>query len=75
MDTVTLNGKGFMPKVKQGDRVKAGDLLLEFDLAVIKEAGLSDITAVLVTNSAAYADIIPTDAGTVVAGDSLLTVL
>lgn len=75
MDTVTLNGKGFMPKVKQGDHVKAGDLLLVFDLAVIKAAGLSDMTAVLVTNSADYADIIPTDAGTVAVGDRLLTVL
>ena len=36
LETVTLNGKYFTPKVKDGDKVKVGDLLLEFDLDAIK---------------------------------------
>lgn len=75
MDTVQLEGKGFEPKVKQGDVVKKGDLLLEFDIDFIKEAGYSVETPVVITNSDAYADIIPTDAKTVVNGNDLITLL
>src|SRR6185295_5332370 len=32
IDTVTLKGEGFIPRVKMGDKVKAGDPLIEFDL-------------------------------------------
>ena len=75
MDTVQLEGKGFEPKVKQGDVVKKGDLLLEFDMDFIKEAGYSVETPIVITNSDAYADIIPTDAKTVVNGNDLITLL
>ena len=37
LETVSLNGKYFTPKVKAGDRVKKGDLLMEFDLEAIKK--------------------------------------
>ena len=59
LDTVQLNGAPFNYKVAEGDRFKAGDVLLEFDLAAIKRAGLSPITPIIVTNSAAYAMITP----------------
>ncbi|AWZ38988.1 beta-glucoside-specific PTS transporter subunit IIABC [Ligilactobacillus murinus] len=59
LDTVQLNGVPFNYKVAEGDRFKAGDVLLEFDLAAIKRAGLSPITPIIVTNSAAYAMITP----------------
>lgn len=59
LDTVQLNGAPFNYKVAEGDRFKAGDVLLEFDLAAIKQAGLSPITPIIVTNSAAYAMITP----------------
>src|SRR3974390_2482519 len=32
IDTVVLKGEGFHPKVKPGDRVRAGTPLIEFDL-------------------------------------------
>ena len=51
MDTVKLNGKGFDVKVKTGDQVKAGDLLAEFDLDLIKGEGYPVTTAVVVTNT------------------------
>ncbi|MBE5910800.1 beta-glucoside-specific PTS transporter subunit IIABC [Pseudobutyrivibrio sp.] len=75
MDTVQLNGKGFTPKVKQGDTVKKGDLLLEFDMDFIKGEGYSVVTPVVITNTTAYADVIPTDASSVEIGNDLITLL
>lgn len=57
IDTVTLSGKGFTPLVKAGDKVSVGTPICEADLAVIKEAGLSTITPVLVTNKTAISDL------------------
>ncbi len=56
LETVALNGKHFSPKVKDGDRVKAGDLLLEFDLDAIKKE-YKTFTPVLVTNADDFASI------------------
>ena len=38
VDTVEMKGDGFSPKVKEGDKVKKGQLLLEMDLAKIAAA-------------------------------------
>ena len=51
VDTVNMNGDGFRCLVKEGDAVKAGQKLIEFDRAKIKAAGYSDTVAVLLTNS------------------------
>jgi PTS system beta-glucosides-specific IIC component len=75
MDTVEMNGDGFTPKAKQGDKVKKGDLLLEFDLAKIKAAGHPATTPVIITNSDDYADVVPTDASSVVPGAQLIQLL
>lgn len=61
MDTVQLEGKCFTPKIAQGDKVKAGQLLLEFDIKGIKNAGLPVTTPVIITNSDNYLDVIETD--------------
>ncbi len=58
MDTVSLNGKGFKAHCRTGDKVKAGQLLMEFDISYIKSQGLPVSTPVLVTNSDDYADVI-----------------
>ena len=50
MDTVNLNGQGFTAHVKQGDRVSVGDALISFDIEMIKAAGYSVDTPVIVTN-------------------------
>ena len=52
-----LDGKGFEVKVAKGDSVKAGQELLIFDPAVIKEAGYPLITPVLITNTNKFADV------------------
>ncbi len=75
MDTVKLNGEGFTPKAKQGDHVKKGDLLLEFDIAKIKAAGYSIVSPVIVTNTDDYTDVIPTDAASINAGDEAIIIL
>lgn len=73
MDTVQLEGRGFNPLVQIGDTVKRGQKLLEFDIKLIREAGYSLVTPVLITNSAQFKKIDPTGADEVNAGDSLLT--
>lgn len=75
MNTVELNGKGFSPKKKQGDKVKKGELLLEFDLAAIKQAGYSTETPVIVTNADDLGGVEPTDRETVKHGDPVIQTL
>ena len=74
-DTVKLKGKHFTAKVAQGDTVKKGQLLMEFDMAAIKEAGYTLTTPVIVSNTANYLDVIETDKKTVDLQDDLLTVV
>lgn len=75
VDTVQLDGKHFFAKVKQGDQVKAGELLSEFDIKAIKAEGYSLITPVVITNSDNYLDIVETDKKAVNFEDKLLTVM
>ncbi|MFL0166710.1 beta-glucoside-specific PTS transporter subunit IIABC [Candidatus Clostridium helianthi] len=58
LDTVKLGGKHFTAHVKSGDKVKIGDLLVEFDIEAIKREGYEVITPVLVTNSSDYKDVL-----------------
>ena len=54
LETVNLKGKYFTSHVSSGSSVKAGDLLVEFDLDAIKKAGYNPITPVVVTNGDDY---------------------
>lgn len=56
MDTVKMNGKGFDVKTKVNSKVKAGNLLLEFDKSVIEKEGYSLITPIVITNADNYED-------------------
>ena len=49
VDTVKLDGKGFTPLVKDGDKVKRGDKLMEFDLAYVKENAPSEACMIIYT--------------------------
>lgn len=75
MDTVKLDGDGFTPKKQQGDKVKKGELLLEFDIEKIKEAGLETTTPVIITNSDDYSDVAVTEPKTVNPGDEIVNLL
>lgn len=50
MDTVSLDGKGFTAHVEQGDKVKAGDKLISFDIEAIETAGYTVETPIVITN-------------------------
>lgn len=73
LDTVGLNGEPFTAHVKDGDQVKKGDLLLEFDIDAIKAAGLDTISPIIVCNTADYGSITATT-GAVKAGDEVLRI-
>lgn len=74
LETVSLNGEGFTPKVKDGDKVKAGDLLIEFDLNFLKQK-FDTVTPILVTNADDFASVEPLkESGTVKVGDPVLMV-
>ena len=75
VDTVNMKGKGFTQKCEVGQKVKAGDPLMEFDIEEIKKAGYSPITPILVTNPDNFLDIMVYPATEVKTGDKLLAVL
>ena len=74
-DTVQLEGKHFRKVMKQGDRVKRGDVIVEFDIAAIEALGYNLETPVLVSNSDQYLEVIPAKASTVDYFDSIVTVI
>lgn len=74
LDTVKLDGKGFNALVKADDQVTVGQKLVEFDMDVIKEAGYSTITPVVVTNTANYNNVSASELETVNAGDELIQI-
>lgn len=75
LDTVQLNGEGFWAMVKQGDRVKKGQLLVTFDKEFIESKGFCLETPVLVTNSDDFLEVIETKQIEISPGDCLITVL
>ena len=72
MDTVTLNGSCFDVKVKAGDHVKAGQLLVRANIEGIKKEGLDITTPVIVANTADYMQIKTVAEESVKSGEVLL---
>jgi PTS system beta-glucosides-specific IIC component len=58
LDTVNLKGDHYTSYKHQGDNVKQGELLLEFDRKAIKEAGYELITPVIVCNTSCYPNMV-----------------
>ncbi|MCT1955322.1 N-acetylglucosamine-specific PTS transporter subunit IIBC [Dermabacter hominis] len=52
LDTVKMNGEGFTVHVKNGDRVAAGQPLVDFDRSAIEAAGYKAITPVVILGHA-----------------------
>lgn len=57
IDTVKLEGKHYTPCCKEGQEVKAGDLLMKFDMDAIRKEGFSTVTPVIVTNADDFKEI------------------
>lgn len=71
LDTVTLRGEGFTPHVKVGDRVHAGDPLIEFDADYIATHARSLLTQIVIANSDQVAAFLPQQ-GSATAGKSVV---
>jgi len=50
LETVSLDGEGFTIHVKEGDKVKKGDALVDVDLDVVSEKAADTVTPMLITN-------------------------
>ncbi|KHE72535.1 PTS glucose transporter subunit IIA [Halobacillus sp. BBL2006] len=55
LETVAMEGEGFEAFVSQGDKVKAGDKLITFDIDLVKEKAKSTVTPIIITNSDEFA--------------------
>ncbi|MEB7405883.1 beta-glucoside-specific PTS transporter subunit IIABC [Enterococcus hirae] len=75
MDTVELEGQGFETFVKQGDQVKAGDLLVRFDIEAIKAAGYSVITPIVITNTEHFADVLELNQEELITSEDFLAIV
>lgn len=74
MDTVKLDGKYFTSHIEEGQKIKKGDLLMEFDTEKIKEEGYSVITPIVITNFENYGAIEETSADSINVGDTLINI-
>lgn len=74
IDTVNLGGKFYDAHVKNGDKVKCGDLLLSFDKQQIEKAGFETITPVLITNTDEFSGFDLVENQAVNHGDKIISV-
>lgn len=74
INTVEMNGEGFIKKVKDGQKVKAGDILIEFDIEKIKRAGYDTTTMMVISNSEEYSDIEVLNLGEVKQNNDILII-
>ena len=74
MDTVNLEGKYFHPKKASGDKVKKGEVILEFDKDEIVKAGYDITTPIIVSNTDAFADVAAAASGPVKELDEILVI-
>lgn len=74
IDTVNLNGRHYTAHVKEGERVKAGQKLLSFDIGAIQAEGYRTVTPVIVTNTDDFASVTAKTGVEVRALDPLVTI-
>lgn len=72
IDTVKLNGAYFDARVKTGQRIKKGDLLISFDLENIKKLGYQTVTPMVICNTEDYESIEIAGGLTISEGEELL---
>jgi PTS system beta-glucosides-specific IIC component len=75
IDTVKLDGKGFKTFFKQGDAVKQGDLIAEFNIEEIKAQGYSLISPVIITNGLKNRTIVKTNENSINYQDSFIQLI
>ncbi len=72
IDTVELDGKGFEVNVHAGDKVEKGELLGHFDINSIKQSGYSLSSAIVITNTDQFTDVINTNKKDNLSNDEVL---
>ncbi len=75
LDTVALKGEGFTPHVAEGDRVKAGDPLISFDMDVISQLVRSLVVPVVLTNGERFTLAVSGVDREIAAGDEVATIV
>lgn len=74
MDTVNLQGEHFTPHVKQHDKVRRGQTLVDVDWKAVEAAGYQTVTPVVVSNATAFGPVTDEHTGPVERGDALYAV-
>jgi PTS system beta-glucosides-specific IIC component len=74
LDTVKLKGTHFIKHAEQGQVIERGDLLIEFDIPKIIEAGYDITTPIIITNSESYQSFEITEKANISTSDVLLTI-
>lgn len=72
LNTVELKGEGFIKLLNEGDKVKAGDAIVKYDLDFIKENAPSVITPMVILDSEEYKSIKVSVDKDVVAGQDIV---
>lgn len=72
IDTVQLKGKHYTAKVKSGQKVQAGDLLIEFDREAIAAEGYETVTLVVICNTDDYKEVAVKSDLSVKPGDEII---
>lgn len=75
VDTVKMEGKGFIKKVSDGAKVHAGDVLIEADLDVIKAAGYPATTMFILTNADQFGRVEKAEPGEISAGGRIMEIV
>lgn len=74
IDTVKMEGKGFVKKATVGDQVHAGDVLIEADLEAIRAAGYETATMMILSNADDFASIEKAEPGQVENNNMVMTI-
>lgn len=72
LETVAMDGRGFTGHVSEGDRVKAGDRLVSFDMDLVTQEADSTISPVIITNSDALQSFDVLETGEVAGGQTVV---
>lgn len=74
LDTVRLNGKYFTKYVEEGQKVKAGEKLIGFDLSSIRNEGYDIVTPIVICDAGEYSTILKVDKKQINVGDIIFRI-
>lgn len=75
LETVALDGEGFTTHVKEGDKVKKGDALVDVDFSIVEEKAASTVTPMIITNANEMEALTKADVKQVHAGEDVVVTI